>query len=249
MAIAWLDVLKQVDICVHSMKDVPTWLPEGTVLPCCLPREETNDVLISRKYKSLSDIPNGAVIGSASLRRQAQLLALNPSFKVINFRGNVQTRLKKLDNGDVDATLLALAGLKRLGMQDLVDESCVLDWDEMLPAVAQGAIGIQCRSDDIEMLRYIAALNHPATKMAVDCERAFLATLDGNCRTPIAGQARMIDGKLHFKGLVAKADGSEVARAERIGNPMECESIGREAGLEIIERLGAVKFKEFQDTF
>ncbi len=166
-----------VDICVHSMKDVPTWLPEGTILPCNLEREETNDVFISQKYKTLADLPNGAVIGSASLRRQAQLLAMNPTLKVVNFRGNVQTRLKKIENGVVDATLLALAGLKRLGMTDLLAESQTVGWETMLPAVSQGAIGIQCRSNDERSLKYLAVLNHPDTKIAVDCERAFLKVL------------------------------------------------------------------------
>jgi len=183
--VALLD--KSVDICVHSMKDVPTWLPDGTILPCNLIREETNDVFISKKYKTIKDLPNGSVIGSASLRRQAQLLAMNPTLQVVNFRGNVQTRLKKIENGVVDATLLALAGLKRLGMTDVVSTSQTITWDEMLPAVAQGAIGIQCRSDDAQALKYLAALNHAPTKAAVDCERAFLAELDGNGRTPIAG--------------------------------------------------------------
>ena len=203
--VALLD--KSVDICVHSMKDVPTWLPDGTILPCNLIREETNDVFISKKYKSVKSLPNGSVIGSASLRRQAQLLAVNPTLKVVNFRGNVQTRLKKIENDVVDATLLALAGLKRLGMSDVIANAQIIGWDEMLPAVAQGAIGIQCRSDDTLMLKYLAGLNHVDTKTAVDCERAFLAELDGNCRTPIAGQAKIIDGKLHFRGLISKPDG------------------------------------------
>jgi hydroxymethylbilane synthase len=173
---------KEVDICVHSMKDVPTWLLDGTVLPCNLQREQTNDVFISKKFKTLKSLPDKAVIGSASLRRQAQLLAINPTFQVVNFRGNVQTRLKKIENGVVDATLLALAGLKRLNMEEVIENAQIISWDEMLPAVAQGAIGIQCRADDSKALKYLATLNHAATKIAVDCERAFLKGLDGNCR-------------------------------------------------------------------
>ena len=126
---------KEVDICVHSMKDVPTWLPDGTILPCNLPREDSRDVFICNKYKSITELPPGSVIGSASLRRQAQILAKNPNVKVVNFRGNVQTRLRKLSENVVDATLLAVAGLNRMGMQDVVTQ--ILDWDEMLPAVAQ----------------------------------------------------------------------------------------------------------------
>lgn len=244
--VALLD--KSVDICVHSMKDVPTWLPDGTVLPCNLEREETNDVFICKKYATLSDLPDGSVIGSASLRRQAQLLAMNPTFKVVNFRGNVQTRLKKIENEVVDATLLALAGLKRLSMQDVVADSQIITWDEMLPAVAQGAIGIQCRADDSKMLEYLAALNHAATKTAVDCERAFLATLDGNCRTPIAGQARIDEqGRLHFRGLISKPDGTDMIRVQRSGAPAEAVEIGRAAGEEI-KSIAGDKFKEYQEA-
>merc|ERR1719410_1516615 len=193
----------EVDICVHSMKDVPTWLPEGTVLPCNFPREDTNDAFITKdnEYKSISELPDGSVIGTASLRRQAQILSQNPTLKCVNFRGNVQTRLRKLNDGVVDATLLAIAGLKRMDMDKYA--TTVLDWDEMLPAVAQGAIGIQCRSDDQQSLKYLDALNHPETKACVNCERAFLEALDGNCKTPIAGQARIIDGKIKFRGLIA----------------------------------------------
>mmetsp|Transcript_25285 Transcript_25285/g.27603 ORF Transcript_25285/g.27603 Transcript_25285/m.27603 type:complete len:366 (+) Transcript_25285:141-1238(+) len=236
-----------VDLCVHSMKDVPTWLPEGTVLPCNLVREETNDVFISKKYKSLRDLPDNSIIGSASLRRQAQLLSINRSWRVVNFRGNVQTRLKKIENDVVDATLLALAGLKRLNMNDLIAKSQTIEWSDMLPAVAQGAIGIQCRADDTRILKYLDVLNHPATKVAVDCERAFLASLDGNCRTPIAGQAKIVDGKLHFKGLISKPDGSDMIRVEKSGNPSDAVAIGLEAGEEI-KKIAGPRFHEYQQA-
>jgi hydroxymethylbilane synthase len=226
-----------VDICVHSMKDVPTWLVPGTVLPCNLPREDTRDAFISPNAARPSELPDNSIIGTASLRRQAQLLGQcaahphactprpaqrtacapcrpapdpaallapcrNPTLKCVNFRGNVQTRLKKLDEGIVDATLLAKAGLNRMKLQEHI--TTVLEWDEMLPAVAQGAIGIQCREGDESTLRYLAALNHADTKLSVDCERAFLAALDGNCRTPIAGQAKLLpDGQLYFRGATA----------------------------------------------
>lgn len=220
----------EVDICVHSMKDVPTWLPDGTILPCNLPREDTNDAFITKdnEYKSIAELPDGAVIGTASLRRQAQILAQNPTLKCVNFRGNVQTRLRKLDDGVVDATLLAIAGLKRMSMDDCA--TSVLEWDEMLPAVAQGAIGIQCRSDDERSLKYIDALNHPDTKACVDCERAFLEALDGNCKTPIAGQAKIIDGKLQFKGLIAMPDGSLKYETESEGEIADAHDIGKAAG-------------------
>jgi hydroxymethylbilane synthase len=243
--VALLD--KTVDICVHSMKDVPTWLPEGTVLPCNLVREETNDVFICKNYKSLKDLPDGSVIGSASLRRQAQLMAMNPTFQVVNFRGNVQTRLKKIENGVVDATMLALAGLKRLNMNDVIDESQIVTWDEMLPAVAQGAIGIQCRSDDDKVLQYLDGLNHKDTKTAVDCERAFLAELDGNCRTPIAGQAKIVDGKLHFKGLISKPDGKDMIAVTKVGEIADAVAIGTAAGKEV-KSIAGDKFSEYGEA-
>jgi len=228
----------EVDICVHSMKDVPTWLPEGTILPCNLPREESNDAFIYKdgSVKRIEDLPDHSVIGTASLRRQAQLMAKNPTLKCVNFRGNVQTRLRKLDDGVVDATLLAIAGLKRMNMDGCA--TSVLEWSEMLPAVAQGAIGIQCRSDDELSLKYLAALNHPETKTCVDCERAFLEALDGNCKTPIAGQARIVDGEVLFKGLIAMPNGSELFETEAKGAPEDAKEIGLKAGQELKERVG-----------
>jgi hydroxymethylbilane synthase len=233
----------EVDICVHSMKDVPTWLPEGTVLPCNLPREETNDAFITAngEIKKIADLPDNSVIGTASLRRQAQILAQNPTLKCVNFRGNVQTRLRKLDDGVVDATLLAIAGLKRMEMQDCA--TAVLDWDEMLPAVAQGAIGIQCRSDDERSLKYINALNHMDTHVCVNCERAFLEALDGNCKTPIAGQARIVDGQILFRGLIAMPDGSLKYETEKSGAIEDAVKIGREAGEELKAQAGEKFFE------
>ena len=233
----------EVDICVHSMKDVPTWLPEGTVLPCNLPREDTNDAFIHKdgSVTTIAELPDNSVIGTASLRRQAQLMAQNPTLKCVNFRGNVQTRLRKLSDGVVDATLLAIAGLKRMDMDDCA--TAVLDWDEMLPAVAQGAIGIQCRSDDERSLKYIDALNHPDTKACVDCERAFLEALDGNCKTPIAGQARIIDGKIKFKGLIAMPDGSQKFETESEGEIADAAKIGRAAGEKVKADAGEKFFE------
>eukprot|EP00526_Cylindrotheca_closterium_P018783 CAMPEP_0113639574 /NCGR_PEP_ID=MMETSP0017_2-20120614/20762_1 /TAXON_ID=2856 /ORGANISM="Cylindrotheca closterium" /LENGTH=360 /DNA_ID=CAMNT_0000550797 /DNA_START=41 /DNA_END=1123 /DNA_ORIENTATION=- /assembly_acc=CAM_ASM_000147 len=228
----------EVDICVHSMKDVPTWLPDGTVLPCNLPREDTNDAFIYKdgSVKTIEELPDNSVIGTASLRRQAQLMAKNPTLKCVNFRGNVQTRLRKLDDGVVDATLLAIAGLKRMDMDGCA--TSVLEWDEMLPAVAQGAIGIQCRSDDERALKYIDALNHPDTKVCVDCERAFLEALDGNCKTPIAGQARVVDGKIEFRGLIAMPDGSQKFETESSGEIADAKKIGLEAGEKLKAEAG-----------
>ena len=235
-----------VDICVHSMKDVPTWLVPGTILPCNLPREDTRDAWISPNGGRPSELPDGSVIGTASLRRQAQLLAQNPTFKCVNFRGNVQTRIKKLGEGIVDATLLARAGLSRMGMTEHITQ--VLEWDEMLPAVAQGAIGIQCREDDAVTQKYLAALNCEATKTCVDCERAFLAALDGNCRTPIAGQAKIMpDGQLYFKGLIAKPDGSEIFTTERTGAVAEAVALGTDAGEELKKKVGDDALAYFGD--
>ena len=226
-----------VDICVHSMKDVPTWLVPGTILPCNLEREDTRDAWISPKSDTPVTLPAGSLIGTASLRRQAQLLARNPGLKCVNFRGNVQTRLRKLDEGIVDGTCLALAGLNRMDMTQHVTR--VLEFDEMLPAVAQGAIGIQCREGDERVMRYLDALNHPATKLAVDCERAFLAALDGNCRTPIAGQARIVNGELLFNGLIAKPDGSLMFETSRSGAPEQAVQMGADAGAELKAKCGS----------
>jgi len=235
-----------VDVCVHSMKDVPTWLVDGTVLPCNLPREDKRDAFISPKAGKPEDLPDGAVIGTASLRRQAQLLAMNPTFKCVNFRGNVQTRLKKLGEGIVDATLLAKAGLNRMQMDEHITK--VLEWDTMLPAVAQGAIGIQCREGDEKVLRYLDALNHPETQLAVNCERAFLAALDGNCRTPIAGQAKLVDGELVFEGLIAKPDGTIIYKTSRKGAPETAVEMGTSAGEELKEKCGNDALAFFGDA-
>eukprot|EP00887_Chlorella_sp_A99_P002512 scaffold6.g2512.t1 len=229
--------LARARLCVH---DVPTYLPPGTILPCNLPREDVRDVFISAKYKNLSELPEGAVVGSASLRRQAQLLAKYPTLQVINFRGNVQTRLRKLQEGACDATLLALAGLKRLGLEDKV--TSVLSTEEMLPAVAQGAIGIACREGDPASQRALAALNHEETRLAVVAERAFLAALDGSCRTPIAGWAHKgAAGGLEFRGLVAAPNGSKVFETTRTAgfNEADAFAAGKDAGEQLKREAGA----------
>jgi len=237
---------KEVDFCVHSTKDVPTQLAPGTELCTVLPREDPRDVLISRDSSivQIEDLPSGSVIGTASLRRQAQIYAQNPGVKCVNFRGNVQTRLRKLKDGAVDATLLAYAGLKRMSMEQ--HATSVLSLEEMLPAVAQGAISFQCRSDDEKTKRYLQPLSHAPTAQAVTCERAFLAVLDGNCKTPIAGLARVVDGELHFKGFVASPDGQQVFRAERKGRPEDAAQLGHDAGLQIRNEAGEVFFEEMQ---
>jgi hydroxymethylbilane synthase len=226
-----------IDVAVHSMKDVPTHLPDGLAIACLLEREDPRDVLILREGKSLRDLPAGAVIGSASLRRQAQVLALRPDLKVVTLRGNVGTRLNKLAAGEVDATLLALAGLKRLGRAEVATK--ILDIAEMLPAVAQGAIGLEIRAADRRMHELLKPLHHQATAIAVTAERACLAELEGSCRTPIAAHAEIgADGLLRLRSLIAKPDGSAAHRDERAGPVDEAEALGRAAGARLKSLAG-----------
>jgi len=229
---------RDIDLAVHSMKDVPTYLPDGIHLPCMLEREDVRDVFISNKAKTVWDLPEGAVVGSASLRRQSQILARRPDLKVVTFRGNVQTRMKKLAAGDVDGTMLAAAGLRRLGMEEVITD--IMTVEDFVPAVGQGAIGITCMEDDERANRVLAALNHAETVVQVTAERAFLTVLDGSCRTPIAAYARLDGETLHFHGLVAKPDGSEVHQIKR-SCPVDlahAEAMGRDAGQELKDKIG-----------
>lgn len=199
----------EIDIAVHSTKDVATTLPEGLVLSTYLPREDVRDSFISRKYGSIADVPESAVIGSSSIRRRAQLAAKRPDLTFVEFRGNVQTRLKKLDDGLAEATFLATAGLHRLNAPELANP---IDTDEMLPAVAQGAISIEQRMDDDAVSEALAPLDHAETHTTVTVERAFLRALDGSCRTPLAGLATLQGDQIHFAGEILRPDGSEVHR-------------------------------------
>ena len=227
----------RIDIAVHSMKDVPTWLPDGIVLPCMLEREDVRDVFISSRAPDLAGLPPGSLVGSASLRRQAQILARRPDLKVVTFRGNVQTRLRKLADGEVDATLLALAGLNRLGLSQVA--TSVIGTDELLPAVAQGAIGITCRTADERAHSLLAALHHAPTFSRVTAERALLEVLDGSCRTPIAALAEFqADGGLFLRGLVARPDGSQMLETTRCGAESDAVGLGRDAGEELKRRAG-----------
>jgi hydroxymethylbilane synthase len=221
----------RVDLAVHSSKDMPTVLPDGLILAACLPREDVRDAFISRKAATLADLPLAAVVGTASLRRQAMVKRLRPDLQVVPFRGNVETRLKKLDDGVVDATLLALAGLKRLGRADAA--TSILDADSFLPAVGQGAIGIETRADDRRTRDLVAAIGDPDTLTALTTERAFLAVLDGSCRTPIAGHARVAGGTLTFRGLILRPDGSEALETSRNGAAAEGAALGADAGREL----------------
>jgi hydroxymethylbilane synthase len=224
-----------IDLAVHSSKDVPTVLPEGLMLAAFLEREDVRDVLVSRKAASFGELAPGAVVGTASLRRQAQVLRLRPDLKVAPFRGNVQTRLRKLAAGEVDATLLALAGLKRLGCAEVA--TSVLPLQDFLPAVGQGAIAIEARTKDVRVRQYLAALDHADTAAALAAERAFLATLDGSCRTPIAGHAWIERGRLRFRGLVLRPDGREAYETSRSGDRAEAADLGADAGAELKGRM------------
>ncbi|GJQ09611.1 hypothetical protein GpartN1_g1402.t1 [Galdieria partita] len=237
----------EIDIAVHSLKDVPTWLPSGIVLGAVLPREDTRDVFLCYHSNSLSTLPNRAVIGTASLRRQAQILAKYPHLQVVNFRGNLQTRLKKLEQRQVDATLLALAGMRRLGLE--YPFAHVLSFDEMLPAVAQGAIGVTIREDDEVAYSWISQLDDAHSRICIECERSFLSSLDGSCRTPIAGQAWITENnKLHFRGLVAYPDGSSLVETSKVGDLMNNIEIGKQAGEELRVKIGDNFFEYLRVT-
>jgi hydroxymethylbilane synthase len=226
-----------IDLAVHSAKDMPTILPSGLRIAGVLKREDARDVFISRKAKTLAELPRGARVGTASLRRQALVKRLRPDLIVAPMRGNVETRLRKLDAGEVDATVLALAGLKRLGLTDAA--TAVLPVDQFLPAVGQGIIAIEARGDDERTLDLVLAVSHAATAAALTAERAFLAVLEGSCRTPIAGYATVAGGQLAFRGLIAKPDGSEVIETQRHGAVAAAVRLGAEAGRELKQRAGA----------
>jgi hydroxymethylbilane synthase len=227
----------RIALAVHSSKDLPTILPAGLLLAGFLPREDPRDAFISRKAKSLRQLLRGAVVGTASPRREALVRRLRPDLKVVSLRGNVETRLAKLDAGEVDATILAVAGLKRLGL--LAAATAILDPEEFLPAVGQGAIGIETRADDAKTRALVATINDHDTAVALTAERAFLAVLDGSCRTPIGGHASVSGGKIRFRGLIVKPDGSEAFEVAREGRSEGAAELGADAGRELRERASA----------
>lgn len=230
-----------IDVAVHSMKDVPTALPGGLVIDCLLPREDPRDALIAAEATSLGALPEGAVIGTASLRRKAQLLRFHPGLRVMNLRGNVGTRIRKIAEGAADATLLALAGLRRLGLAD--HARAVLEPDEMLPAVAQGAIGIERRAGDETIRVALAPLNDADTATCIAAERALLAALDGSCRTPIAALATMTPAaQVSLRAMILRPDGSEAHETTRRGAAGEAAAMGRDAGEELKGRAGPTFF-------
>ncbi|TBX28613.1 hydroxymethylbilane synthase [Nioella sediminis] len=220
-----------IDIAVHSMKDMPVLQPAGLVLDCYLPREDVRDAFVSLNCAGLADLPEGAVVGSSSLRRRAQLRARRPDLKVVEFRGNVQTRMKKLGDGVADATFLAMAGLRRLGMADVAKAPIAVE--DMLPAVAQGAIGIERRGDDSRAADMLAAIHDRETGQRLAAERAFLGGLDGSCETPIAGLAELNGSTLRLRGEILRPDGSEVL-SDDITAPVED---GAAAGKDMATRL------------
>ena len=227
----------EIDLAVHSAKDLPTLLPPGLAIVSALPREDPRDVFISRKAKTLRALAAGATVGTASLRRQALVKRLRPDLKVVTFRGNVETRLRKLDEGVVDATLLALAGLRRLGLAEAA--TAILDTEEFLPAVGQGIVALEARVDDTRTRALLDRINSPDDAIALAAERAFLTVLDGSCRTPIAGHAKVAAGRVSFRGLIAKPDGSHVFETTREGTAAQASALGHDAGRELKERAGA----------
>jgi hydroxymethylbilane synthase len=225
-----------IDIAVHSAKDMPTQLPAGLAIAAVPPREDARDVFISPKAGSLRELVQGARLGTASLRRAALALRSRPDLAIVNLRGNVETRLRKLDQGAADATLLALAGLKRLGLAHKA--TAVLAIEEFLPAVGQGIIAVEARSEDARVLALLAPLNDAASSSALGAERAFLAELDGSCRTPIAGHAAVAAERLDFRGLIARPDGSACLETAREGALADATRMGADAGRELKARAG-----------
>jgi len=230
-----------IDIAVHSTKDMPTEQPDGLVLETFLPREDVRDAFISPKYASISELPQGAKVGTSSLRRRAQLKQIRPDLEVVEFRGNVQTRLQKLVDGVADCSFLAMAGLTRLGMVDQATNA--IEVDEMLPAVAQGTIGIECRADDARAKEMLAAIHHAESGHRVICERAFLRALDGSCETPIAALSVIEGGEILLRGEVLRPDGSECLKTEGRAALVDAEALGRRLGEELLQKTDAGFFK------
>ncbi len=224
-----------IDLAVHSSKDLPTHLPTAIVIAGYLPREDVRDAWIGRGGATLAELPPGAVVGTASLRRAAQVKRLRPDVSTTLMRGNVETRLRKVESGEVDGTLLALAGLKRLGLE--AHATAILPLDDFLPAAGQGAIGITCRAEDAATRAALAPIFDEATGAALAAERAFLRALDGSCRTPIAAHAQLHGAELAFRGEVLSADGRDVFAIRRSGAAIDAALIGHDCGHEILLRL------------
>jgi hydroxymethylbilane synthase len=225
-----------IDIAVHSMKDVAATLPEGLMIGAVPPREDARDAFLSPVANCIAGLPDRARVGSSSVRRIAQLRRQRPDLEIVTLRGNVDTRLRRLEAGYVQATVLACAGLARLGLAHV--PTAILSLEEMLPALAQGALGIEIRREDARVRELVAAIDDPQTAVAVACERAFLEALDGSCRTPIAGHARIADGVLRFAGEALTPDGAMTFACERTGSPEDAPRIGLDAGQEVRRKGG-----------
>jgi hydroxymethylbilane synthase len=230
-----------IDLAVHSAKDMPNVLPDGLIIAAYPPREDVRDAFISPRHASLDALPQGATVGTSSLRRQAQVLRRHPHLRVTGLRGNVETRLRKLEAGDADATLLACAGLHRLGLQDRI--TAPIEPDVMLPAVAQGAIAIEIGADDSTTAALLGAINHQETAICVAAERAMLAKLDGSCRTPIAGLAALSNGRLRLSGEILTPDGAQSHASQREGLPQEALRMGEDLAAELLGRAGPDFFR------
>ena len=233
----------RIDMAVHSAKDMPTALPDGLELSCFLPREEVADAFICPNHASIEDLPNRAVVGSASLRRQALIRRMRPDIDVINYRGNVQTRLRKLNAGEVDATILAQAGLNRLGLAGEI--TAILPVDRFPPAPGQGAICVETRTDDSAICDLLSPINDNDTYAALVCERAFLAGLDGSCRTPIAGNAVISGESLDFYGMILRPDGTEAHEIHMQGHVVDGAAIGEEAAQKLRSEAGEAFFESW----
>ncbi|MFV0410708.1 MAG: hydroxymethylbilane synthase [Paracoccus sp. (in: a-proteobacteria)] len=227
----------RIDIAVHSMKDMPVLQPDGLVLDCYLPREDVRDAFVSPDFAAIADLPQGAVVGSSSMRRRAQLAHVRPDLQLVEFRGNVQTRMQKLADGVAQATFLAMAGLNRLGRQDVVRSA--ISPAEMLPAIAQGAIGIERRADDARIAALLAPITDRPTVLRVEAERAFLARLDGSCETPIAGLAELDGERMRLRGEILMPDGSARFAGERDGLAVDGPAMGRDLAEELLGRAPA----------
>jgi len=233
------------DIAVHSMKDVPAELPGGLDIGAFLEREDPLDAFVSNDFPALETLPQGARVGTSSLRRQCQLRAVRPDLDIRDLRGNVGTRLGKLDAGEYDAIVLACAGLRRLGMAPRITQA--LEPETLLPAIAQGVIGIECRADDAWVAGLIDVLNHPATATRTRAERAMNAHLAGGCQAPVAGYSEIIDGVLEMRGLVGRPDGSDIVRGAISGPPDDAAALGRELAQDLLTRGADVILRELLD--
>jgi hydroxymethylbilane synthase len=234
------------DLAVHSLKDVPMTLAPGLALAAIVERADPRDALVAPRYRALAELPHGACLGTSSLRRASQLRARHPALRIEPLRGNVPTRLRKLDEGNYDAIVLAAAGLKRLGLEQRI--SALLTPDESLPAVGQGALAVECRSDRADVMAWLAPLHHPPTAACVEAERAFSRALAGSCNVPLGGYAEITGAQLHLRGLVATPDGARLVRGELRGPLAAPQALGEALAAELREKGAAAILAALHDT-